>query len=292
MNNEPKDFGKSVRTRLLNISKSANYDYMQILLRYLHERLLYRLTQTQYADNFYLKGGALLYAYEQYAARPTGDMDFLGQRISRSHEIIKQVFEQISQVECAEDGVTFDATSIQVEDIALDDEYNGTKVTITASLDTIKQPLSIDIGFGDVITPHAETIDYPVLLDDKPTCPIKAYSLETVIAEKFEAMITLSEANSRMKDFYDVYRLLTTRQFEDAVVAQAIIATCINRKTKWIENHPLFTDDFANNPQRIAQWKAYLKRIKITEEIPFAQVMETICQRLQPVWNILRTMSY
>ena len=96
MTKEITNYGKSVRTRLLDIAKQSNYDYMQILLRYLHERLLYRLTQTPYADNFYLKGGALLYAYEQYAARPTRDIDFLGQHISRSVEIIKKVFEEIS----------------------------------------------------------------------------------------------------------------------------------------------------------------------------------------------------
>lgn len=283
MTKEITNYGKSVRTRLLDIAKQSNYDYMQILLRYLHERLLYRLMQTPYADNFYLKGGALLYAYEQYAARPTRDIDFLGQHISRSVEIIKKVFEEIADVKCPEDGVTFDAKSIQTEEISLDKEYNGVKVTIVAYLDTINKPISIDIGFGDVITPQAEIIDYPILLDDKPSCPIKAYSMETVIAEKFEAMITLSEANSRMKDFYDVYHLLTTREFDIEILTEAVIATCHNRQTQWVVDHPLFTESFATNPLRNSQWKAYLKRIKVTDEIPFSYVMETISKYLQPI---------
>ena len=205
---EIKDYGKSVRTRLLTVSKESGIPYMTILVRYLQERLLYRVSQSEFKENFYLKGGALLYAFHQEKARPTKDIDFLGTHISNDRDYIKAVFAKIAEVPCDEDGVKFVADSIEVIDITQEKKYHGARLTMTAHLDTVRQQISMDIGFGDVVTPGPQDLTYPLLLENIPAVSLLAYSLETVVAEKFEAMISLSVNNSRMKDFYDLYRIL------------------------------------------------------------------------------------
>lgn len=210
---EKKNVAKSVRAKLLNIRDSVpGTEYMQILLRYIQERMLYRLSMSQYRDNFCLKGSALLFAYEKFKARPTKDIDFLGDKISRDKETIRKAFREICAIQCPEDGLMFDngENDIKVEDISLDKEYNGITVTVTAHLDTIVQPFSMDIGFGDIVVPEPQELDYPLLLDDMPEVSINAYSLATVVAEKFQTMIDRALANSRMKDFYDVYSILSS----------------------------------------------------------------------------------
>ena len=146
---EKKNVAKSVRAKLLNIRNSEpGTEYMQVLLRYIQERMLYRLSMSQYRDNFCLKGSALLFAYEKFKARPTKDIDFLGDKISRDKETIRKAFREICSIQCPEDGLAFDngENDIKVEDISLDEEYNGVTVTVTAHLDTIVQPFSMDIA--------------------------------------------------------------------------------------------------------------------------------------------------
>lgn len=179
-----------------------------MIIRYLYERLLYRLSASDYRDKFYLKGGALLYALEKEFPRPTLDIDFLGIKIKNDLAHIKNVFTEICSVACDNDGVSFDIDSITTEDITEGRDYKGIKVTLVACLDTIKQVMKMDIGFGDVVTPQPLELSYPSLMDELPQATIMAYSLESVVAEKFQAMIELSEVNSRYKDFYDVYKIL------------------------------------------------------------------------------------
>ena len=146
-----KNYGKSVRAKLLNISKAEKLGYQLIVIRYIQERLLYRLSQSRFREKLFLKGGALLYAHEQFRARPTLDIDFLGDKISRDKEFVKMAFEEICAVSCPEDGVTFDTESISAEEITVNKEYHGIRLHVTARLDTIRQVISMDIGFGDVI---------------------------------------------------------------------------------------------------------------------------------------------
>ena len=202
MTKEIKNYGRSVKARLLTLSKESGIPYMTILVRYIQERLLYRVAQSEYRANFFLKGGALLYAFNQEKARPTKDIDFLGTHINNDGEYIKSIFAQIAAVPCNEDGIIFDSDSIEVEDITQDKEYHGLRLTIMASMDSVRQRISMDIGFGDVVTPGPQDLDYPLLLENVPGVSILAYSLETVVAEKFEAMISISVNNSRMKDFF------------------------------------------------------------------------------------------
>lgn len=282
-----KDYGKSVRTKLLNISKAEKLGYQLILTRYIQERLLYRLSQSRFREKLFLKGGALLYAHEQFRARPTLDIDFLGDKISRDKEFVKMAFEEICAVPCPQDGVTFDTESISAEEITVNKEYHGIRLHVTARMDTIRQVISMDIGFGDVITPKPEELDYPILLKETPAVNIMAYSLETVVAEKFQAMIDLAEENSRMKDFFDVYRILESNKVNEEMLQQAIVATFSNRETGYKPDHILFTEEFVKDPVRIAYWKGFLRRIKYTEDLPFDKVVGLIKERLKEYWDKL-----
>lgn len=280
-----KNYGKSVRTRLVNLMNETGYKYMYLLARYFNERLLYRVSVSQYKDNFLLKGGSLLYALDGLEARPTVDVDFMADRISRDRVTLTRVFKQIVAIGCDEDGVLFDTESIKTEPITVDKKYPGLRFYVTAHMDTIVHSMSIDIGFGDVVSPYPMAIDFPLLLPNMPSVNLQAYSLETVVAEKFHTMIDRDETNSRMKDFFDCYQLLTQRNLSDETLYEAIKATFDNRALVYKSNLKLFSDEFVTDRERIIRWKAFLKQIKWKEEISFSSVMQVIRERLQPLAN-------
>ena len=213
------------------------------------------------------------------------DIDFLADRINRDKNYIKIVFQEICSLECQEDGVFFDTDTLEAKEITINKEYHGVSVTVIAHLDSIKQFISIDIGFGDVIVPKAMSLDYPMLLDEIPEVNVMAYSLETVVAEKFQAMISLAGANSRMKDFFDVYNILTRNVINNEVLLQAVQATFKNRKTVYVSGHELFTDEFVSDPVKNTYWNGFLRRIKFNEELPFEKVVGEIVGRLKPYWE-------
>ena len=281
-----KNYGKSNRDKLLNLAKQTKgADYNLILLRFVQERFLYRLSLSAYRENFFLKGGALLFAHDRFAARPTRDMDFLGDRISRDKENIKRIMLEICSIACEEDGVTFDCgeEEIWLEDITVEKEYNGTRVHMTAHMDTIVQPFSIDVGFGDVIVPEPVNLDYPLLLEDLPEVNVAAYSLETVVAEKFQTMIDRGTINSRMKDFFDVYTILKCGKVDSGLLKEAVVEVFENRGTKADPDSVVFSDGFAQDQMRQTMWKAYLKKIKYKGELPFADVMWVVREVLRPM---------
>ena len=280
---EKKNFGKSVRTRLVNLMNETGYKYMYLLARYFNERLLYRVSVSQYKDNFLLKGGSLLYALDGLEARPTVDVDFMADKISRDRETLTKIFKKIVAIDCDEDGVYFDTESIKTEPITLDKKYPGSRFYVTAHMDTIVHNMTVDIGFGDVVSPCPMAIDFPLLLPNIPSVNLQAYSLETVVAEKFHTMIDRDEINSRMKDFFDCYQLLTQRNLSDETLFEAIKATFDNRTLTYNPNLKLFSDEFAANKERIMRWKAFLKKIKWKDDIPFSSVMQIIKDRLQPM---------
>lgn len=280
-----KNAGKSVKMRLLNLMNESGYKYMYLLARYFNERLLYRVSVSQYKDNFVLKGGSLLYALNGLESRPTIDIDFMAERINRDREYLTDVFREILSIACDEDGVTFDIESLKTEPITVDKKYPGTRFLVTAHMDTIVPPMSMDIGFGDIITPCPEAVDYPLLLQDIPSINIQAYSLETVIAEKFHAMIDRDIFNSRMKDFFDCYQILNTRDLKDDVLYEAIKATFDNRQLGYKDNLQLFTDDFAVDTSRLQQWKLFLKKIQWKNDIDFKDVMTVVIIRLKPLYD-------
>lgn len=280
-----RDRGKSIRERLLNIAKEEGQEYMKVLVRYLHERLLYRISVSPYKSHFLLKGSSLLYAYDGFKARPTIDIDLLGERISNDRERLKGVFGRICHIECEDDGVTFDADTLTLEPIAVEKKYPGSCVRVLAHLDTIVQQVSIDIGFGDVVTPCPLLLDYPLLLPDVPDVELYAYSLETLIAEKFHAMVDRDESNSRMKDFFDVYELLRNHEIDKELLKESVVSTFKNRGMRYREELALFTERFADDEKRNVMWRAFLRRIRWKKAIDFRVVMDCIKENLEVFWS-------
>lgn len=277
--------GKSIRARLLNLAKKENLSYQLVIIRYMHERLLFRLAMSMYADNFCLKGGVLLYVYSREQTRPTLDIDFLGTNIPNELETLKVAFRNICSMYYPPDAVTFDTGSISAEEIAAQDEYPGIRLFVTASLDSIRQRIQMDVSFGDVILPVPVKLSYPTLLPDSEIPIVQAYSLETVVAEKFEAMIDLSVVNSRMKNFYDVYQILTTQQLNDHFLEESIRSTFRNRNTVYSPGHSLFAPDFAFDEARQRQWKAFLTRNHLKTSLDFPIVIGKISSVLFPIWQ-------
>ncbi|MEA3452607.1 MAG: nucleotidyl transferase AbiEii/AbiGii toxin family protein [Bacteroidota bacterium] len=282
-----KKSAKSIRAKLLNVSKNENLSFQLIVIRYFQERLLYRLSLSSYKDTFCLKGGVLLYLFEEHKSRPTMDIDFLASNTRNETENIKAIFKEICKIDYEDDTVTFDYEEIETSEIIKQGNYNGIRLKITGKLDTIKQNIQIDIGFGDKVYPNPILVKYPVILElDEPE--INVYSIYSAIAEKFEAMIQLSEANSRMKDFYDIYTLLINNDIDKQELENAINLTFETRKTIISENHSLFENNFHKDKNRITQWKAFLRKAKITDNIEFETVMKLLKIELEPIYKRMK----
>jgi predicted nucleotidyltransferase component of viral defense system len=281
----------SIKATLKNVADNADIAFQNIIIRYFHERLLYRIANSEYSNNFILKGGALLYAFEGILYRPTIDVDISAKQISNDKEQIKQFFQKICDIKYDDDCVIFDINSVETTEISEDDKYAGVRVFVTARLDTIKQRLQIDIGFGDVITPAPINLTYPVLLDGLAKPEIKAYSIETVIAEKFQAMVQLGTVNSRMKDFYDVYVLLKNNNVCEDTLKEAIFQTFKHRNTTFVKDHELFSEEFYTNQNRQIMWKAFLKKMKIADDLEFSIVVGSVLGRLKAIYDELHVIA-
>lgn len=282
-----KNKGKSIRDRLLILSKKASYEYNLLLTRYVQERMLFRLSQSKYKEMFLLKGGALLYAHNRFKSRPTIDIDFLAKNLSNDKENIKTVFNEILSIQSNDDALTFDLQNIIVEDIMEGKNYHGVRLNIKAVLDNMPLHLSIDIGFGDITIPAPQELAYPVILDEMSSFSVKAYSLETVVAEKFHTMIDLSIYNSRMKDFFDLYTILSTKDLDSANLTEAIKATFKNRHTEYVENHALFKEEFFQDTTKTNQWNSFLQKIKYKDQLTFLDVGKLIQEKMKPYWEAL-----
>lgn len=243
---------------------------------------MFRLSQSHFREDFCLKGGALLYAFEKEASRPTLDIDLLSLKIKRDRERFVFIFREICGISFPEDGVQFGISDFIVKETMEQRRYPGLQVRIPVSLGTMKQLMKIDIGFGDVVTPPPGFMTYPTLLE-MAAPEIKAYSPETIIAEKFEAMIDLAEGNSRMKDFYDVYQLLSQNLFDSEILKEAILQTFKRRNTELNPNHPVFQPAFAKDPLRNELWKSFLRRANLDDTLSFSEVLQKIRTVLQPL---------
>ena len=255
-----------------------------MIIRYFQERLLYRLSISEFNDNFCLKGGVLLYFLDQNKSRPTIDIDFLAIKTDNDQNYVKYIFSEICGIEYKNDAVTFDYQDITVTEITKQANYNGIRINITGKLDTIKQRIQIDIGFGDIVYPKPLIVNYPVILEMKQP-KIQVYSIYSAIAEKFEAMIELSEANSRMKDFYDVYTLLLNNKIDKTELENAIKITFRTRNTVYSENHSVFNDEFYTNADRLTQWNAFKRKAKITDNLTFETVLKKMKLELEPIYK-------
>ena len=273
----------AISMKLLEYSKKYKVNHQMILIRFFHERLLFRVSVSEFKNHLLLKGGNLLYSIQGNTARPTVDIDFSGNIISNDIEEIKKMFLQILAIE-TNDGVIFNAETLNSSEINEQNQYTGVRVKVIAQLANIKQNIQIDIGFGDVITPAPQTLHYPILLEDFEVPIIQAYTIETVIAEKLQAIIILAQLNSRMKDFYDIYSLLKSEKINLEVVNEAITQTFNNRNTPVNFDSIVFKEEFYTDVNRLKMWNAFLTKIK-ADNISFETVIKTIEQLVKDVFK-------
>lgn len=250
------------------MANETKQDFGLILTKYALERLLYRLGTSPHSNAFVLKGALLFELWTSQQYRPTRDLDLLGYGDS-SLERYQAIFTEICGQEVEADGLVFLPDTIRVDRIRDDEEYEGVRVLLQSRLGNARIPLQIDVGFGDVVTPAPVEVVYPTMLD-LPAPRLKAYPRETVVAEKFEAMVKLGMANSRMKDFYDVWTLSKQFEFEGPILSRAIQATFERRGTALPSSVPLaLTSEFYDLPAKQIQWTAFLRKsgLKSTESL-------------------------
>jgi len=247
----------SVRARLLNRARETRQDFNLILTRYALERLLYRLSISPHADQFLLKGALLFDLWFDVPHRPTRDADFLGLG-SAELPHLETIFRDICRVD-TEDGMTFRPDTVQAAEIRKDANYAGVRVTLLGLIDGARCPVQIDIGFDDAVTPGPVEVRYPVMLPDFQAPKLQVYPRYTVVAEKLEAIAALGIANSRMKDFFDLWILSRYTEFDGDTLRRAIRATFVRRKTTLPTEIPFgLTDEFARDTYKQTQWQAFL----------------------------------
>jgi predicted nucleotidyltransferase component of viral defense system len=251
-----------VRHRLTDLAHKQGEDFQLVLTRYVIERLLYRISRSPYRDEFTLKGAMLFRVWTDQIHRPTRDLDLLS-RGEPSLEALTQIFRDICGIEVEDDGLTFDAATVTAERIKEDQEYEGVRVECKAQLGQARIALQIDVGFGDAVVPRATSITYPAMLEFASPV-LRAYPRETVVAEKYQAMVMLGIANSRMKDFFDLWTLANAFAFDGANLCRAIRATFKRRKTALPTVPPLaLTPEFGADAAKVKQWEAFIRKGKL-----------------------------
>ncbi len=255
---------KSVHARLLNKAKESGRPFMELLQYYGMEKFLLRMSQSEYAEEFILKGALLLRSTGISEIRPTRDID-LSREKAQSIAQLEQMAKDCCEVTVKEDGLIFEPDTVAGEEIREDQAYKGVRIKFLGKLGKAQIPMQIDIGFGDVVSPSPLWVEYPVLLDgDSPE--LLAYTLESAIAEKYQAMVYMDMANSRMKDFYDIWYLMHNQSFKGSALQKAIELTFQRRKTK-LPNEPptALTETFYSDEGKKNQWKAFKRKAGLTD---------------------------
>lgn len=272
-----KNVGASVRARLLNRAKENGSDYGLILTKYALERVLYRLSVSKWRDAFLLKGALLFDLWFDQPHRPTRDIDLLGFGPSEIDDVVT-VFHDVCALAC-EDGMTFDATTVHAAEIRKEANYAGVRVTLLGKLDGARCAVQIDVGFGDAITPEPERVSFPVLLKDMAAPVLRVYPTYTVVAEKYQAMVSLGMVNTRLKDYFDLWVLAKHLPFDPIILQKAIAATFMRRGTPMPQELPLgLSDAFTQDSTKIAQWKAFLGKNKLQ-----APPLDELVSELRPL---------
>jgi len=273
----------SVRQRLLNLARDRNEDFGLLLTKYALERLLFRISQSEHRMAFILKGALLFELWTEQAHRPTRDADFLSIGSSDPRRF-EDIFKAICVLPVVDDGVTFDPSSVTARQIKEGADYEGVRVSFLGYLEKARIPMQLDIGFGDAVTPSATETAFPTILDG-PAAVLLTYPKETVVAEKFEAMVKLGIANTRMKDFHDLYSLSRLFSFEGQILSDAIVRTFERRKTRLPSSLPIaFTAEFFEDESKQRQWTAFNRKNKLyIESVPLQTVVSDIEQFVMPI---------
>ena len=272
------DIAASIRARLFNIAKEAGRNFDAVLLQYFQERFLYRLSISSYKDQFILKG-ALVFLTESISRfRPTKDIDLAGRFNTKN---LNKIICDIVTMPC-EDGAQFDVNQIAIEDIAVESEYQGFRVKVPVQLGVARNKLQIDIGIGDIVYPEPMIGEFPGLLD-LPTPRILIYPKETIIAEKFEAIIRFNRLTSRMKDFYDILFLAQSNNFHSEVLRTAITKTFNHRNTNLKTRNIIFQQAFKEDKLKQDQWRSFLTRNNIDFDKNFSEVVQLLEEFIEPM---------
>lgn len=257
-----RNLAASIRQRLLDRARACGEDFQLLLDRYAVERLLYRLSISDVRDEFLLKGALLFTLWFNAPHRPTRDADFLGYG-ARDAQALAETVRRICAIQC-EDGIAYNPDSIKVVEIREHANYQDLRVTLRADLDNARCIVQLDIGYGDAVTPGPVDIKFPGLLDDLPAAALHAYPRETVFAEKLEAIAQLGVANSRMKDYFDLWALAREGAMDRHELAKAIAATFSRRGTPLPTSMPTgLTATFSNDAQKQRQWNAFVGRNRL-----------------------------
>jgi len=275
---------ESLKAKLLVYSKEHGKVHQNTLTKFFQERFLYRLSQSEYRQNFLLKGGALAYTVSGDVSRHTRDIDFLLSRLQSDQANLANIFRGICSIQ-ANDGIVFDSDSITVGETQKEGQYGGIRIRANAKLGRISQQIQIDIGIGDHVTPGPQEIEFPTILDELPPPILWAYSLETLVSEKFNAMIDLGEFNSRFKDFYDIYMFVA--RCDEKILEEAVKNTFIRRGTKVTRDHPVFQEYFFEDKNRVNKWARFLKKNHLGQ-IDFLDVHKVLLKYLYPVYSELK----
>lgn len=276
----------SIRQRLLNLARSEGVEFQLVLTRYANERFLYRLGKSPFKTSFVLKGAALLTVWFEVSRRPTRDVDLLGLGSDDPSELVNLV-RTVSDIE-AGDGLRFDLSSVRTEQIREDGDYQGTRVKLNAYLGNARIPLHLDVAFGDALAVTPEIRKIPTLLD-QASPELAVYPVEAVIAEKFEALVKLGIANSRMKDFWDIDLLISEMELEEKNLRDSILATFDRRKTALPNELPMaLTNEFATDPQKNLQWRAFLRKNKLAGSEDLSEVIERLAKFFGPLISSLK----
>ncbi len=264
----------SLKAKIRNIAKNKNIPAQVILQNYMFERLLVRLSASEYKEKFVLKGGMLVAAIVGLDNRATMDLDTTLKNLPLTPEAIRSALKQICAVPF-EDDVTFEVGNISP--IREDDIYGGYRVAMTAKFDTMVTPLSIDVSTGDAITPHAVQYNFAEIFDDEKSYELWAYNIETVMAEKVETILRRGVFNTRPRDFYDAYILAATQKFDKKVFADALSATAIHRGTaEQIADVPGILHDIEESPELRTMWDKYRKQFAYAQDITYEQIMDAV----------------
>jgi len=283
-----RNVGASVRARLLGLAKARGIDFQLLALRYALERLLYRLSLSPYRDRFVLKGAMLFPIWLDDLLRPTRDLDLLAYG-DDDLTAMERVLREVCAVPVPDDGLVFDVDRVHAERIRELAEYGGIRVQTQATLAAARLPIRVDMGFGDAVTPDVEEVEYPVLLD-APAPRLRCYPREAVVAEKFHAIVELGAANSRMKDFYDLWVLSRRLAFDRPVLADAIRATFARRRTEVPVDVPVgLSDPVVSSDEKRAQWRGFLRRQPLAQAPEdFREVTAAVRDFLMPVARAAR----
>lgn len=260
MSKRVKDVAASVRQKLANLAKESKRPFAELLQYYAMERFLYRLSQSEYKDRLVLKGALMFVVWGTPRSRATKDIDLLARTDNSIANLVK-VVKSICHIEVEADGLVFDPSLVKGEKIKADADYEGVRLLFQGKLEQARIHMQIDVGFGDSVTPAPTAIDYPVILD-LPAPQLKGYPPETVVAEKFEAMVKLGMINTRMKDFYDLWLLSRQFDFDGETLSKAIRTTFAHRGTTLTATPMAFTAAF--HDEKLPQWRAFLSRTGLT----------------------------